>query len=163
MDLWSKGLGRRVLSMTLGERELLADSDGYLVIEGAMHAPTYWDYQVSLEEDDIVEFLELLQQARLPALPGHQPGQGQDLHHRRAPARCSSCGARSASPSPARPAARAEPEREITSCDERSPRSVDEDWDDAVVDWDQEDNAPTTSAGARAGTDDKEGRHDAGT
>ncbi len=62
MDLWSKGLGRRVLSLTLGEHESLAEGDGNLVIEGVMHAPTFWEYTVTLTEEDMTEFLGLLQQ-----------------------------------------------------------------------------------------------------
>ncbi|MCZ7530156.1 MAG: hypothetical protein M5U31_07290 [Acidimicrobiia bacterium] len=61
MDLWSKGLGKRVLSLALAERESLATRDDDLVIEGVMHAPTFWDYEVTLDRRDITEFLDLLQ------------------------------------------------------------------------------------------------------
>ena len=61
MDLWSRGLGKRVLSLSLAENESLDASDGALVIKGVMRAPTFWDYEVTLDEDDLVEFLELLQ------------------------------------------------------------------------------------------------------
>ena len=37
MELWSKGLGSRVLSLRLGEREALLEKDPDLVIEGVMH------------------------------------------------------------------------------------------------------------------------------
>lgn len=60
MDLWSKGLGKRVLS--LAEHDSVTDREGLLNIDGVMHAPTYWDYAVTLDEDAIVEFLGLLQQ-----------------------------------------------------------------------------------------------------
>ncbi len=61
MDLWSKGLGKRVLSLALSESESLEIVDDELVIEGVMHAPTYWDYAVTLDRQDITEFLDLLQ------------------------------------------------------------------------------------------------------
>ncbi|MEZ5171273.1 MAG: hypothetical protein R3A49_11070 [Acidimicrobiia bacterium] len=61
MDLWSKGLGKRVLSLALAERESSAIRDDALVIEGVMHAPTFWDYEVTLDRRDITEFLGLLQ------------------------------------------------------------------------------------------------------
>jgi hypothetical protein len=60
MELWSKGLGTRVLSLRLGERKALLEKNQDLVIEGVMHAPVYWDYTVSLGEVDVVDFLELL-------------------------------------------------------------------------------------------------------
>ena len=50
MELWSKGLGNRVLSLRLGERQALVKKNRDLVIEGVMHAPVYWDYTVSLGE-----------------------------------------------------------------------------------------------------------------
>ncbi len=61
MDLWSKGLGKRVLSLALSEHESIDIVDDELVIEGVMHAPTYWDYAVTLDRQDITEFLDLLQ------------------------------------------------------------------------------------------------------
>jgi hypothetical protein len=60
MELWSKGLGKRVLSLCLRERRQVVEKDGVLVIEGVMHAPVFWDYTVSLGEVDVVDFLELL-------------------------------------------------------------------------------------------------------
>ncbi|MCE7883333.1 MAG: hypothetical protein DYH08_05610 [Actinobacteria bacterium ATB1] len=61
MELWSKGLGRRVLSMSLGERDGAGREGGNLHITGIMHAPVYWDYRVALEESDVVDFLTMLQ------------------------------------------------------------------------------------------------------
>lgn len=61
MDLWSKGLGRRVLSLSLAERDALGTRDDELIISGVMHAPTFWDYEVTLDRQDVVEFLDLLQ------------------------------------------------------------------------------------------------------
>lgn len=61
MDLWSKGLGKRVLSLALTERDSIVIDEDQLVIEGVMHAPTYWSYAVTLDRQDITEFLDLLQ------------------------------------------------------------------------------------------------------
>lgn len=60
MDLWSRGLGKRVLSLSLAESSSMETRDGALVIEGVMRAPTYWDYAVTLDEEDLVEFVGLL-------------------------------------------------------------------------------------------------------
>jgi hypothetical protein len=62
MDLWSKGLGKRVLSLALRERDSVLIADDELVIEGVMHAPTYWDYAVTLDRRDVTDFLGLLQE-----------------------------------------------------------------------------------------------------
>jgi hypothetical protein len=62
MDLWSKGLGKRVLSLALVERDSMVIADDELVIEGVMHAPTYWDYAVTLDRRDVTDFLGLLQE-----------------------------------------------------------------------------------------------------
>lgn len=61
MDLWSKGLGRRVLSLSLTEREAVEVGDDEFVISGVMHAPTFWDYRVTFDRRDVVEFLDLMQ------------------------------------------------------------------------------------------------------
>jgi hypothetical protein len=156
MDLWSKGLGRRVLSMTLGERETLAVTEGYLVMEGIMHAPTYWDYQVSLEEDDIVEFLELLQKPDSLRFLATNEGRGRIYRTAAVSAviflwrtvRLALTGSPGGATGPAkevllRRVAEAEPE---------------EDWDDAIVDWASED--PALSATTEP---NEEGRSDAGT
>ncbi len=62
MDLWSKGLGKRVLSLALRERDSTNIIDDELVIEGVMHSPTFWDYAVTLDRRDVTEFLGLLQE-----------------------------------------------------------------------------------------------------
>lgn len=60
MILWSKGLGRLVLSMRLSERSGMAGQDERIVIDGTMEAPTFWDYAVNLESSDVVDFIEFL-------------------------------------------------------------------------------------------------------
>lgn len=61
MELWSKGLGRRVLSMALGERTATARSADTVVVDGVMHAPTYWEYNVMIDGEDVVDFLGVLE------------------------------------------------------------------------------------------------------
>jgi len=63
VDLWSKGLGKRVLSLSLGERTGAAVEQERLMIEGVMHAPVYWDYEVGLEEGDVIDFLTMLRKS----------------------------------------------------------------------------------------------------
>jgi hypothetical protein len=62
MDLWSKGLGRLVLTIRLNERSdtHLDDETTELVMEGTMGTPTYWDWSVNLDEEDVVDFLTFL-------------------------------------------------------------------------------------------------------
>ncbi len=62
MILWSKGLGKLVLRMSLADRSSASDKDEKLCIEGTMGAPTHWDYSVNLNEDDVLDFVELLKQ-----------------------------------------------------------------------------------------------------
>lgn len=61
MELWSKGLGKRVLGLSLGERDGTACTEERLEMRGIMRAPVYWDYEVTLETDDVVGFLTMLQ------------------------------------------------------------------------------------------------------
>ncbi len=60
MTLWSKGLGKLVLRMSLADRSSADDRDGKLVIDGTMGSPTHWDYAVTMVEDDVLDFVELL-------------------------------------------------------------------------------------------------------
>ncbi len=62
MILWSKGLGKLVLKMSLADRSSTSEKDEKLFIEGTMGPPTHWDYSVSLNEDDVLDFVELLKQ-----------------------------------------------------------------------------------------------------
>lgn len=154
MDLWSKGLGRRVLSMTLGERERLAAVGDCLVIEGTMHAPTYWEYQVSLEEDDIVEFLELL----------NQPDSLRFLATNTERRRIFTTAATSAlifawrtlrlavTGSPGGPR---QPSAEITLRRVAAKSPAEDDWADAVVDWDREEGIANPVADDSFGADPK--------
>jgi len=76
MILWSKGLGKLVLNMKLAERSSTKGRDGHLVIDGTMGAPTHWDYAVTMREEDVLDFVDLLKQ---PApvrflIEGEKPG-----------------------------------------------------------------------------------------
>jgi hypothetical protein len=62
MILWSKGLGRLVLNVRLSERSGMTDRDERIVIDGTMGPPTFWDYSVTLSENDVVDFIGLLKQ-----------------------------------------------------------------------------------------------------
>lgn len=62
MILWSKGLGKLVLRMSLAERSSASHHEGKLVIDGTMGAPTHWDYAVKMNEGDVLDFVELLKQ-----------------------------------------------------------------------------------------------------
>jgi hypothetical protein len=62
MILWSKGLGKLVLSMRLAERSGMGTREERIVIDGTMGAPTFWDYAVNLDEADVVDFIDLLKQ-----------------------------------------------------------------------------------------------------
>ena len=76
MDLWSKGLGRRVLSLSLTERDAIEVGAEELVISGVMHAPTFWDYEVTLDRRDILEFLDLLQRPEVVRFIGSDERRG---------------------------------------------------------------------------------------
>lgn len=79
MDLWSKGLGRRVLSLSLSERESLTTDSQEFFISGVMHAPTYWDYRVTLDREDVTDFLALLQRPDTVRFVAVDPERGRIL------------------------------------------------------------------------------------
>lgn len=62
MILWSKGLGKLVLNMKLAERAAADRRDGKFIIDGTMGPPTHWDYAVTMAEEDVLDFIELLKQ-----------------------------------------------------------------------------------------------------
>ena len=62
MDLWSKGLGRLVLAVRLSDRSEMRTEGDRVVLRGTMGAPVYWGYAVSMGGEDIVDFIELLEQ-----------------------------------------------------------------------------------------------------
>ncbi len=62
MILWSKGLGKLVLNLRLSERSGTDDRGETFVIDGTMGPPTFWNYAVTLNEKDVVDFIALLRQ-----------------------------------------------------------------------------------------------------
>lgn len=60
MDLWSKGLGKRVLSLNLQEYEGVEKAEDGIVIKGVMGAPVFWEYKVTMTEADFVDFFSLI-------------------------------------------------------------------------------------------------------
>jgi len=59
MEFWSKGLGKRLIALTLSKGESLK-SDGTLTLRGNMEAPVSWEYGMKLSDDDLVDFFRLL-------------------------------------------------------------------------------------------------------
>jgi hypothetical protein len=59
MEFWSKGLGKRLIALTLTEGEPL-NSEGTLCLRGNMEEPVSWEYVMKLTEEDLVDFFMLL-------------------------------------------------------------------------------------------------------
>jgi hypothetical protein len=62
MILWSKGLGKLVLNLRLSERSGTSARGETFVVDGTMGPPTFWNYAVTLNEEDVVDFISLLRQ-----------------------------------------------------------------------------------------------------
>jgi hypothetical protein len=59
MEFWSKGLGKRLIALTLTKGEPL-HSEGTLCLRGNMEEPVSWEYVMKLTEEDLVDFFMLL-------------------------------------------------------------------------------------------------------
>jgi hypothetical protein len=59
MEFWSKGLGKRLIALTLTDGEPL-HSEGTLCLRGNMEEPVSWEYVMKLTEEDLVDFFTLL-------------------------------------------------------------------------------------------------------
>jgi len=59
MEFWSKGLGKRLIALTLTKGEPL-NSEGTLTLRGNMEEPVSWEYVMKLTEEDLVDFFLLL-------------------------------------------------------------------------------------------------------
>ncbi|MBW2287632.1 MAG: hypothetical protein JRG80_01225 [Deltaproteobacteria bacterium] len=59
MEFWSKGLGKRLIALTLTEGEAL-NSEGTLTLRGHMAEPVSWEYVMKLSDEDLVDFFLLL-------------------------------------------------------------------------------------------------------
>jgi hypothetical protein len=49
-----------VLELRLSERDAMVVQDARLVMKGTMGKPTFWDWSVELDEQDVVDFVVLL-------------------------------------------------------------------------------------------------------
>ncbi len=58
MRFWSKGLGKRSLSMDCG-KEVVAIQDRAAVLSGRVRPPLGWTYTITMDGDDWLDFIEL--------------------------------------------------------------------------------------------------------
>lgn len=64
MQFWSKGLGRRTISLRLRDGEAVKSGE-HLYVKGRTEEPVSWDYVMPMAGDDFREFVALL---RNPAI-----------------------------------------------------------------------------------------------
>lgn len=78
MWLWSKGLGRLIMPMEFSKAEVQVDREGEaLIVRGLIVAPkVHWDYTLSLQAKDLVDFMEVLTDRRVVAYLVREKGQG---------------------------------------------------------------------------------------
>ena len=60
MDVWSKGLGTRTLNLRLEDTVTEILDDGSLRIKGVMGSPEYWNFAITMSEDDLIDFFKLV-------------------------------------------------------------------------------------------------------
>ena len=58
MKLWSKGLGTKTLVLNLGEGKPTVATEG-LLIKGTIKEPVWWDYTITMTEQDLVDILKI--------------------------------------------------------------------------------------------------------
>jgi hypothetical protein len=56
MELRSKGLGKKSVTMCLGEARV-EDTGSTMVVAGKMGAPVYWEYTITMTEQDLIDIL----------------------------------------------------------------------------------------------------------
>jgi len=61
MEVWSKGLGERKLNLRLGEANVENCGDT-MVIRGKMGPPVWWDYSITMTEEDLDDLLHVAAQ-----------------------------------------------------------------------------------------------------
>ncbi len=61
MQFWSKGLGKRTVSLRLSDGEAIKSGDR-LCVKGRTEEPVAWDYIMPLRGADFVEFVTLLRE-----------------------------------------------------------------------------------------------------
>lgn len=58
MRFWSKGLGKRSLSMDCG-KEAVSIQEQAVVLSGRVRPPLGWSYTITMDGDDWLDFIEL--------------------------------------------------------------------------------------------------------
>jgi len=61
MEVWSKGLGTKHLNLRLGEANV-EDCGDTMVIRGKMGPPVWWNYSITMTEEDVVDLLHVAAQ-----------------------------------------------------------------------------------------------------
>jgi hypothetical protein len=61
MEVWSKGLGTRKLNLRLGQANV-EDCGDSMVIRGKMGPPVYWDFSITMTEEDLDDILHVATQ-----------------------------------------------------------------------------------------------------
>ena len=61
MEIWSKGLGAKTLNLRLGEANV-EDCGDRMVIRGKMGPPVYWDFSITMTEEDVDDILHVAAQ-----------------------------------------------------------------------------------------------------
>lgn len=61
MEIWSKGLGARKLNLRIGEGTV-KDCGHSMVVKGKMGAPVWWDYSITMTDEDIRDILQVAAQ-----------------------------------------------------------------------------------------------------
>ncbi len=64
MKFWSKGLGKRTISLRLSDGEAVKSGDK-LYVKGLTGEPVIWEYIMPLETADFAEFVALLREPRI--------------------------------------------------------------------------------------------------
>ena len=72
MWVWSKGLGQMVMPLNLKQVKILAEKEK-LVVKGQIVAPKVnWDYTITLREQDLVDFMKLLNERKVVEYLAHE-------------------------------------------------------------------------------------------
>ncbi len=58
MKLWSKGLGTKTVTMSLKEARV-ENTGTEMLVKGKMGAPVYWDYTITMSEQDLIDILDI--------------------------------------------------------------------------------------------------------
>ncbi len=72
MEFWSKGLGKRTVSLRLSDGDVVKSGDR-LYVKGKTEAPVSWDYIMPLVGFDFAEFVSLLRDRSVAEYLYHSP------------------------------------------------------------------------------------------